>query len=159
MTLLNVKASTKDIDFMVPDNREHLYLTKTLSDIGYKMINQNRWKKDGELFVIDLYAGKTIHTTELLESPLKERNHFFLEQIGRLYLGVLNYYDLISSKMMRGTSVDFEDCLMLLNDQGDKINKETLVSRYNELVRFDISESRTKGHLQSLIVKWESAVE
>ena len=36
MTLLGVKASTKDVDFMVPDIREYNYLTKQLPALGYK---------------------------------------------------------------------------------------------------------------------------
>jgi hypothetical protein len=36
MTLLDVKASTKDVDFMVPNIREHGYLTKQLEGLGYK---------------------------------------------------------------------------------------------------------------------------
>jgi len=34
MTLIGVKASTKDVDFMVPMAREHAYLTKRLKDLG-----------------------------------------------------------------------------------------------------------------------------
>ncbi len=35
MTLLGVKESTKDVDFMVPDTREHSYLMKQLPVMGY----------------------------------------------------------------------------------------------------------------------------
>lgn len=155
MTLLDVKASTKDIDFMVPDDKEYIYLTGILKDIGYKNEGGARWKKERELFEIDLYAGKYIHTTELLESPLKEGNHIFLRNIGRLYLGVLNFYDLISSKLFRGTSVDYDDCLMLAKSRGQEIDKDLLTKRYMELARYDIAEDRIKGHLQSFITRWE----
>ncbi len=37
MTLLGVKASTKDVDFMIPDHTEHMYLTTLLEkNLGYK---------------------------------------------------------------------------------------------------------------------------
>ncbi len=158
MTLLDVKASTKDIDFMVPDDNEYAYLTKILRGIGYKQVNPARWKKEGELFEIDLYAGNKIHTTGLLESPLKEGNHIFLQNIGRLYIGILNFYDLISSKLFRGTSVDFEDCLMLVKAKGKEINKDLLIKRYNELASYDVSEDRIKEYLQSFLDRWRKEV-
>ena len=36
MTLLGVKPSTKDIDFMIPNIKEYAYLIKQLSALGYK---------------------------------------------------------------------------------------------------------------------------
>lgn len=158
LTLLDIKASTKDIDFMVPDPKEYSYLTKVLSDIGYKQLNPARWKKENELFEIDLYSGKKIHTTELLGSPLGEGNHIFLQNIGQFYIGVLNFYDLISSKLFRGTSVDFEDCLMLVRAKQKEINKDLLIKRYNELASYDISEDRIKGHIQSFVERWGKEV-
>ena len=155
LTLLDIKASTKDIDFMVPDPKEYSYLTKVLSDIGYKQLNPARWQKDNELFEIDLYSGKRIHTTELLASPLEKDNHIFLQSIGRFYLGVLNFYDLISSKLFRGTSVDFEDCLTLARAKAKEIDKKLLIKRYNELASYDIAEDRIKGHVQSFLDRWE----
>ena len=158
LTLLDIKASTKDIDFMVPDPKEDNYLTKVLRDIGYKQFNPARWKKENELFEADLYSGKKIHTTELLESPLEEGNHIFLQNIGQFYIGVLNLYDLISSKLFRGTSVDFEDCLMLVRVKGKEIDRDLLIKKYNELASYDIAEDRIKGHIQSFIDRWGKEV-
>ena len=155
MTLLDAKDSTKDVDFMCPDNKEYNYLTGILKDLGYKSINARRWKKENEAIVIDLYPGKNIHTTELLESPLKKGNHIHSRNIGRIYLGVLNYYDLISSKIFRGESVDFEDCLKLVQAKGKEIDKDLLVKRFHELASYDVSEERIKGHLRSFLVRWE----
>ena len=158
MTLLGMKASTKDIDFMVPDIKEYNYLIKVLADIGYKQIHQTRWQKEGEVFEIDLYPGKRIHTTELLESPLREGNHEFLQNVGRIYIGILNSYDLVSSKLFRGTSVDYEDCLMLARAKGAEINKDLLIKRYNELASYDVAEDRIKGHLSAFLERWERGV-
>ena len=36
MTLVGAKPSTKDVDFIVPEVREHDYLTKQLKALGYK---------------------------------------------------------------------------------------------------------------------------
>ena len=64
--------------------------------------------KGGDLFIFDLFVGKRVHTTELLTSPLEEGNHKLLKEFSHLYIGILNPYDLIASKLFRGTGVDFE---------------------------------------------------
>ena len=35
LTLMDIKLSTKDVDFMVPVEPEYRYLIKTLKDLGY----------------------------------------------------------------------------------------------------------------------------
>ena len=69
LTLLNVKPSTKDIDLMVPNVDEHDYLVGILKQLGYKSASGWGWAR-GDGFIFDLFRGKSIHTTELLESPL-----------------------------------------------------------------------------------------
>ena len=108
MTLLGVKPSTKDIDFIAPIANEHDYLTKQLKALGYKQATGSGWKRAGEDFQFDIFRGSRIHTTELLDSPLEEGRHSVLMEFSRLYIGILNDYDLIVSKLMRGTSVDFK---------------------------------------------------
>ena len=114
MTLIGVKPSTKDVDFMVPMAREYAYLTKQLKDLGYKQITGSGWQRAGENFRFDLFQGNRIHTTELLVNPIEMGRHSILKEFSYLYIGILNHYDLISSKLMRGTNVDFEDCLRLV---------------------------------------------
>jgi hypothetical protein len=58
LTLLNIKSSTKDADFMVPVEAECDYLINTLKDLGYKEITGSGWGREGELFVYDLFRGK-----------------------------------------------------------------------------------------------------
>ncbi len=36
LTLMDVKPSTKDVDFIVPVEPEYRYLIKTLKDLGYQ---------------------------------------------------------------------------------------------------------------------------
>lgn len=36
LTLMDIKPSTKDVDFMVPVETEYRYLIKTLKDLGYQ---------------------------------------------------------------------------------------------------------------------------
>ena len=155
MTLLGVKESTKDVDFMVPDLKEYDYLIRILKDLGYREINSTRFQRENEIFVFDLYRGNKIHTTELIESPLKEENHIEFDQFGRIEVSILNFYDLITSKLFRGTSVDFEDCLMLVKAKGEQINKEDLKRRYLETAKYDIAENRIKTHIDSFLYRWE----
>jgi hypothetical protein len=151
MTLLNVKESTKDVDFMVPDAREYAYLIKQLKELGYKPFTGAGWRRDGEIFIFDLFQGKKIHTTELCESPLNVGNHLLFKEYSRLYVGILNYYDLISSKILRGTTVDMDDCELLFRARKDEINIATLTDHYRELASYDTSFERVKVHIDYFI--------
>lgn len=154
MTLMGVKPSTKDVDFMVPNIREHGYLTKQLKALGYKQVTGSGWARAGEGFQFDIFRGKRIHTTELLNSPLEEGRHFIIKNFSHLYIGILNDYDLISSKLMRGTRVDFEDCLSLTEAHRDQIDIGKLIEHFNEMISYDVAEDRLKpnmGHYLDLL--------
>ncbi len=147
MTLLDVKPSTKDIDFMVPNIKEYTYLTKQLKALGYKQATGSGWKRDKEIFQFDLFKGNYIHTTELLNSPLEDGRNSVLKQYSHLYIGILNDYDLICSKLMRGARVDFEDCLMLFEAHREKIDIAELTSHFNELLLYEVAEARLKPNM------------
>lgn len=150
MTLLNIKKSTKDIDFIVPEEKECDYLIKTLQQLGYNAASGAGYSKDGG-FVFDLFKGNKVHTTELLESPLEESNHILIEELSHIYLGVLNYYDLIIAKLFRSTTVDIEDCLALVRNKRKEINIDKLIKRYRETSSFDISQEKVDQHLESFL--------
>lgn len=59
LTLLDIKESTKDIDFIVPVESEHDYLIGVLKDIGYENRTMTGWAKDRG-FIFDLFRGSTI---------------------------------------------------------------------------------------------------
>ena len=147
MTLLGIKNSTKDIDFMVPDLEEYNYLINILKQIGYKPVTSYDWAKD-DVFIFELFSGNKIHTTELLESPLKKENHILITEFSYVYLGVLNYYDLIISKLFRAAAVDIEDCLHLIKAERDYIDIERLKSRFKNTASFDISEDKVNKNLE-----------
>lgn len=65
LTLLGIKASTKDIDLIVPDLSEYKYLISNLEKLGYKPVTGSGWSRD-DGFIFDFFKGKVIHTTELL---------------------------------------------------------------------------------------------
>jgi hypothetical protein len=151
MTLLGIKPSTKDVDFMVPELNEHVYLTKQLKALGYGQTTGSGWKRDGEDFRFDIFSGKRIHTTELLASPLKKGRHSTLKEFSYLYIGILNDYDLITSKLMRGTRVDFEDCLALANAHREDIDVERLIRHFYETIGFDVAEHRLRPNIDRFL--------
>lgn len=151
MTLLEVKHSTKDIDFMIPEIGEYNYLIEILKKLDYKKVTGHGWMRSGDVFRFDLFPGKRIHTTELLDSPLEQKNHYLLKEYTRLYLGILNEYDLIGSKLIRGTGVDFDDCLMLVRSRREKMDIGRLVGHCRELALYDISEERVYVHIDRFV--------
>lgn len=151
LTLMDIKPSTKDVDFIVPVEQEYRYLIKTLKDLGYQQQTGSGWLKKGSLFVFDLFEGQRIHTTDLMASPLKKGNHMLFKEFSHLYIGILNFYDLIGSKLFRGTSVDFEDCLMLMKSRKESIDCTRLEQHVKELASYDISEKRIIGNLEHFL--------
>ena len=147
LTLLGVKPSTKDIDLIVPDLDEYEYLISILQQLGYKSASGWGWKRE-DGFIFDLFRGKSIHTTELLESPLKKENHILVKEFDRVYLGVLNYYDIIISKLFRATSVDLEDCLILIKNKKKDIDLKRLRVRFKETASFDVSEAKVSKNFE-----------
>lgn len=141
ITLLGIKASTKDIDLMVPDLAEHEYLIGILKQLGYKPATGCGWtRQDG--FIFDLFRGQTIHTTELLYSPLEKGNHILVKEFANIYLAVLNYYDLIISKLFRATAIDIDDCLLLVRNRKKDIDFKLLEQRFKDTASFDVSEDK-----------------
>lgn len=150
MTLLDVKASTKDIDLLVPNEDEHKYLINILQQLGYKSASGWGWAR-GDGFIFDLFRGNSIHTTQLLESPLKGGNHALVKEFSHIYLGVLNYYDIIISKLFRGTAIDNEDCLALLKSKRNEIDLIKLEKRFRETASYDVSEEVVIKNLEHFL--------
>ena len=146
MTLVGAKASTKDIDLIAPEITEYEYLINVLKELGYNPVSGNGWSRDGK-FVFDIFRGNKIHTTDLLESPLNEGNNYKVKEFAHIYLGALNHYDLIVSKLFRGKEVDFEDCLALMKNKGSEIDIENLKKRFHETASYEVSEEKVSKNL------------
>ena len=154
MTLHGVKASTKDIDFMVPDEHEYRYLINMLKKVGYKQKSGSGWQNTKDIFQFDIFCGNRIHTTELLESPLIKGNHTPYKQLSNIYIGILNDYDLIVSKLMRGTEIDFQDCVMLFEAHIDYINPDRLADHFNEMLDYHpVGENRIRPNMEIFLEK------
>jgi len=147
LTLLGVKPSTNDIDLIVPGSSEYDYLISILKQLGYKTASGWGWSR-GDGFIFDLFRRKTVHTTELLESPLEKRNHILIKEFNYIYLGILNYYDLIISKLFRATGIDIEDCLYLIKEKRKDIRIDKLIARFKETASFDVSEEKVNKNLE-----------
>ena len=147
MTLLDVKASTKDIDLIVPNEDERDYLIGILKQLGYKPASGWGWSRDGG-FVFDLFRGNFVHTNELLNSPLDKGNNILFKEFSHIYLGILNYYDIIISKIFRGSAVDNEDCLALLKNKRSEIDMVKLDKRFRETASYTVPE-------EPVINNWE----
>lgn len=147
LTLLEIKESTKDIDFIIPDEQEYDYLIKILGQLGYEPASGEGWSR-GDGFIFDLFKGQRVFTTALLESPLAEGNNITLQEFSRIYLGILNYNDIIISKIFRGTSIDQDDCISLLRAKGDEIDINELKERYYKTALYEINDRKAKKNLQ-----------
>ncbi len=150
LTLLGLKPSTKDIDLVVPVEQEYDYLLKVLVQLGYSPTSGVGWARDDK-FVFDLFRGKKVHTTELLESPLAVGNNTLIKEFTYLYLGVLNDYDLILSKLFRGSEIDFADCLTLARARGEALDRDRLEQRFRETASYDVNPDRMNKNLESFL--------
>ncbi len=149
LTLLDIKSSTKDVDFLVPVESEYRYLIGVLKDLGYISVIGNGWGKTGEPYIFDLYPGKRVHTTELLDSPIEKGRHILLKKYQHVEIGILNFYDLIISKLFRASAVDFEDTLMLYRTKNNEIDFKKLETRFKETASYDIAQDRMLKHWDS----------
>jgi hypothetical protein len=153
LTLLNVKESTKDVDLIIPSSKEYKYLINVLKQAGYKSCKSTGWKRDDSLIIFDIFVENRIHTTELIESPLKKSSHIDIKKFRYIQLGVLNYYDILISKLFRASSVDFQDCIELVKSKQKEIDFEYLKARYHETALYNIATDRMNKHLDSFLMK------
>lgn len=149
LTLLGHKESTKDVDFIVPIEREHDALIRFLTDAGYKQESASGWIYPGQKVIYDLYRGKRVFTTKLLSSPLDEGGNIKILELKKIYLGVLNPIDWIITKMFRGSTVDREDCIALAKHE--IIDLKKLENRFRETAQYDVSEERVLKNLELIL--------
>ncbi len=73
------------------------------------------------------------------------------KEFSHIYLGILNYYDLITSKLFRGTSVDIDDSLMLLKSKRNEININQLKKHYEETAKYEIAQDKVIKYLENFM--------
>lgn len=82
---------------------------------------------------------------------LNQGNHILVKEFSRLYLGVLNYYDILISKLFRATSVDVEDCLLLFKAKRGEIDIDKFINRFRSTASFDVSEEPVLKNLKHFL--------
>ena len=148
MTLLGIKNSTKDIDFIIPQDQEYRYLIAMLQSIGYKRETEYGWRGK-EDFIFDLYAGNKVYKNDLLESPLGIGNNTLFKEYEHIYIGVLNNYDIIITKLFRASSVDIEDCAGLVKATGKMLYWQKLESRFRETASYSPFEGKVLSNFSA----------
>jgi hypothetical protein len=154
LTLLEVKESTKDIDFIVPIVKEHERLMKFLRSLGYKEKGGGLAHPDDPYFLYQFWVGNRVFTTDLLDSPLDTGRNIPIEKWKHIYLGALNLQDLIITKMFRGIRLDVEDCVAAFAKF--EIDPEELLVRYAEAAKYDLNPEKM---IQNFIVFAEALLE
>lgn len=151
LTIQDIKPSTKDVDFMIPIEKEYLMLVKTIQKLGYTQATGYGWARKERDFIFDLFLGNNVYITELLESPLKKGNHIEIKNFKKILVSALNDYDLIITKMFRGSTVDLEDCLALAHSRGEVFDISKLKNRYEETAQYDVNPTRMLQNLRWFI--------
>ena len=140
LTLLKIKESTKDIDFIVPVKNEYDKLMKFLKALNYRYKGNGLTHEDDPNFIYQFWCGNRVFTTDLLESPLMENNHILMNRWSHIYLGALNLTDLIITKMFRGTPADRKDCIAVFAT--GQVDAEKLLERYSKAARYDLNPQK-----------------
>ena len=148
LTLLKIKDSTKDIDFIVPEENEYQRLMKFLKRLNYGDKGGGLAHEDDPNFIYQFWCGNRVFTTDLLDSPLEEDKHILIKKWTHIYLGALNLIDLIITKMFRGDQVDRNDCIAAF--ASGQVNPEELLDRYSEAARHDLNPEKVMRNFASL---------
>ncbi|QTA83857.1 Uncharacterized protein dnl_62780 [Desulfonema limicola] len=140
LTLMDIKESTKDVDFIVPIISECERLIKFLRNIGYVDGAGGLVHENDPFFIYQFWSGANVFTTELLNSPLNEGQNIPIRKWKKIYLGALNLNDLITTKIFRGTGVDIQDCLEVLKKKD--VDPWRLYKHYKETADYDINPDK-----------------
>ena len=126
MVLKGIKESTKDIDFLTTESSSKIKNLFVLAGLKEQSSDKicNIWRLDG--LRIDIFYDGFIFGIPFPEDwkALSEK----LRDIGKIKLYVLNWYDLIITKIARSEKRDIEDIISIFESQ--KIDFEMLKKRY-----------------------------
>lgn len=140
LTLLKIKESTKDIDFIVPVGKEYERLMKFLDSIGYEEKGGGLYHPNDPNFVYQFWVGNKVFATDLLDPPMDPGRNIPIKKWRHIYLGALNHQDLIITKMSRGMQVDVADCVAAFAASG--MDPEELWKRYAEAAKYDLNPEK-----------------
>jgi len=132
MVLKNIKESTKDIDFMTEESYEKIKRLFKLAGLKEESTDKvcNIWRLNN--LRIDIFYDGFIMGIPFPDD-WKEKSEK-IRKIGKITLYILNWYDIIITKISRSEKRDIEDILAIIKIQ--KLNFELLKERY-----FSIAET------------------
>lgn len=126
MVLKGIKEATKDIDFLT--SSKYKTIKKLFESAGLKEQSTsglcNIWKLNE--IRIDIFYNSFILGTDLPEDWKDLSEH--LKDIGKVKLFILNWYDIIITKLARSEDRDIQDCISIIKSQ--KIDIKRLEKRY-----------------------------
>jgi len=140
LTLLEIKESTKDIDMIVPVQKEYEKFITFLRSIGYHEKGNSLAHPNDPNFLYQFWTGNRVFTTELIDSPLEQGKNIPIKKWRHIYLGALNLQDLIITKMFRGTQVDIDDCVSAF--ASSSMDPVALLERYTEAAKYDLNPEK-----------------
>ncbi len=115
MILKNIKEATKDIDFMTTSKYETIKKWFTLAGLKEKQDSMlcNIWYLDN--IRIDIFYGAFILGLALPDDWKALSEH--IKDIGKIKLFILNWYDIIISKIARSEPRDIDDAIAIIKSQ------------------------------------------
>jgi len=151
MVLKNIKESTKDIDFLTTEKYEKIKRMFNLTGLKEEAENKmcNIWRLN-QLRIDIFYDGFIIgipFPKDWKKLSLK------IKEIGKISLYILNWYDLIITKISRSEKRDIEDIIAIIKSQ--KLDFNFLKERYYSIAETSlISDFDYKfKHLESEYAK------
>jgi len=129
MVLKNIKESTKDIDFLTTLDYKEIKKLFTLAGLKEESSLKacNIWYLED--IRIDIFYDEFILGTPLPDDWKELSEH--IKDISKLKLYILNWYDIIITKIARSEIRDIEDIIEIIKTQ--KIDFDKLKKRYYEL--------------------------
>src|SRR3989338_2858033 len=134
MILKNIKETTKDIDFLTAENQENIRKLFNLAGLKEKDTSKlcNIWYLEN--IRIDLFYDEFIFGISLPNDWKDKSEH--LKDIGKVKLYILNWQDILITKIARNEQRDIDDTIDII--KAENINFEELRERYYKLAEGSI---------------------
>lgn len=146
MVLAGHKPSTRDIDFLTTLKQEdikNIFTSINLEEIDDSPLC-NKWRFNGKRLDI-FYDGSGM----IMGFPLingRKENSKLLSQKRKVKVFILDWEDIISTKLARGEPRDFEDIIKIMSNE--KIDIEKFGEGFKE--RAEVSAGNTTHYLENL---------
>lgn len=150
LTILGIKASTRDIDMNIDSREEYDHICRIFMDLGFNRAGTYRWTAQ-EGLAFDLFWGSSILGTNLLSDCLDQAKH--IGSFGNIELYTLSLYDIIISKLARGDPRDFDDIKSVFKKEEIDLNK--LVGRYKETMETSVVAHYKQKLLDLIEIKFK----